>query len=436
MKKIFRNIIIIVIAIVIIAAIIFALKDKSIVNKILNNEYSDVHGTIVDQRIESITISEGIICVANDDSTYDYYNVEGKKLSEESFWDCLEFKYGYGACSKGPNKYGIIDKEGNTIVEFENDFVYVIGENRFLVENQESDKLLDENGNVILEENNCYINKLDENLLIVTNMDDNTSRFIDYNGKTINTFANTPNVYFGSEDMILFEENDLWGFMDSTGKVAIKPQFKNASSFKNGYALVEDEDSIVKFIDKEGKDFCAIPDEYSYYVSNLNDNGLIICETMEGKVGVINTEGNIVVEFDYDYIGEFSEGFAVVSKDGKYGYIDSNGNIAFELGYDMCQPFENGTAFVNKDDAWMLIDNNGNSVDNIKYKYGDISMAEEGYAYVSNDYYYEGLLNTNTGKLEYGDISFDDNYDDDPNYYYYGIREGHYKFDFYENEVK
>ena len=436
MKKIFRNLIILIAIIIIIAALCFILKDKKVVSKILNNEISDIHGTIVDQRMDYLTVSEGIISVSSNEDYYDYYTLDGKKINEEPLYDVYDFSHGYGTCAKGLHQYGVIDKEGNTVIDFVYDYVDVLSENRFLAEKEENYKLLDEKGNVILEENNVFISKIDDNLLLDENYDDKTCKFIDYDGNVINTFASIPSIYYGSEGMILFGEKDLWGFMDVTGKVVIEPKYTNASSFVNGYALVEEQDSTIKFIDKEGKDFCVIPEEYSYYVSNVNENGLIICENKDGKQGVINTEGNVVVNFEYDHIEDFAEGLAVVSKDDKYGYIDSNGNIAFELGYDMCEPFENGVACVNKDDAWTLIDKNGRSVDNKKYMYGDMTQAESGYVFVTNDYNYVGLLNISTGKLEYGDLSFDEELNDDPNYYYYGEKSGHYRYDFYENGVE
>lgn len=50
--------------------------------------------------------------------------------------------------------------------------------------------------------------------------------------------------------------------------------------------------------------------------------------------------------YKYEYIGYFSEGFALVKKDGKYGFIDKTGKLVIPAIYEKVQPFSEGLAAV------------------------------------------------------------------------------------------
>ena len=53
-----------------------------------------------------------------------------------------------------------------------------------------------------------------------------------------------------------------------------------------------------------------------------------------GKWGVVDNKGGIVVPFIYDDLNLFSEGLARVKLNGKYGFIDKAGNIVVPIIYD------------------------------------------------------------------------------------------------------
>ena len=83
--------------------------------------------------------------------------------------------------------------------------------------------------------------------------------------------------------------------------------------------------------------------------TEFNEYGLIIVENEEGKYGVINNKGEILVDFKYDNIEEFNEGMAPVKKDIYWGYIDVNGNEVINCQYIIAQEFSEGLAFVCKE---------------------------------------------------------------------------------------
>jgi len=107
--------------------------------------------------------------------------------------------------------------------------------------------------------------------------------------------------------LFLIRQNDLYGFINKTGKIVVKPQFEEAESFSEGLAPV--------MIDK--------------------------------NYGYIDKTGKTVIEPQYDDVmGSFSAGLAAVKKGGKWGYVDKKGKIVIEPQFDVASPFSEGLALV------------------------------------------------------------------------------------------
>lgn len=103
------------------------------------------------------------------------------------------------------------------------------------------------------------------------------------------------------------QQNEKWGYIDSTGRIVIKPQFSWAEEFSEGLAAFENED---------------------------------------GKHGYIDETGNIVIEPKFDNWTNFSEGLAAVSVDFKWGYIEKSGKWAIPPQFAVGRPFSDGLALV------------------------------------------------------------------------------------------
>ena len=79
-----------------------------------------------------------------------------------------------------------------------------------------------------------------------------------------------------------------------------------------------------------------------------------------GKWGCIDKTGKLVIPFIYDYIGEFSDGYAAFMLDNKnkYGLINRVGKIIIPSIYDRIS-FRNGVAVAEQNGKWGLIDKTG-----------------------------------------------------------------------------
>lgn len=90
-----------------------------------------------------------------------------------------------------------------------------------------------------------------------------------------------------------------------------------------------------------------------------------------GKYGIKDAAGKIIVAGKYDYASEFSEGLAVVALKGKYGFIDKTGKEVITLKYDDTNGFIEGLAIVSLNGKYGFIDKTGKEITAIKYDMAD-----------------------------------------------------------------
>ena len=94
-------------------------------------------------------------------------------------------------------------------------------------------------------------------------------------------------------------------------------------------------------------------EEKVYYIERWTDSIIISDKedyssmiASDKKYGLMNYKGKVIVEPQYDYLENFSEGLAAVEKDGKWGFIDKKGREVIPLKFDSAGDFKNGVARV------------------------------------------------------------------------------------------
>jgi hypothetical protein len=56
------------------------------------------------------------------------------------------------------------------------------------------------------------------------------------------------------EGLAKIQEQGLWGFTDSDGKLVIEPRFRSVGDFSNGFARVSDVKGLWGYIDRTGNE--------------------------------------------------------------------------------------------------------------------------------------------------------------------------------------
>lgn len=174
---------------------------------------------------------------------------------------------------------------------------------------------------------------------------------------------------------------NLYGYIDTSGKVQIKAGFTDAWSFVDGLAAVCTEWQKCGFINKAGE-FVIEP---KYRVTHSFWEGLALAGHEYLLIGFINKSGEMVIEPQFgNLVGTgFREGLSVVAYSyGKFGYINTEGAIVIPMQFEMAQPFSEGLAAVRVNSKWGYIDKTGKFV--IEPQFGGAGPFSEGLAAVGN----------------------------------------------------
>ena len=187
------------------------------------------------------------------------------------------------------------------------------------------------------------------------------------------------------------EEHKRGYFNRFTGEVVVPAQFDKAWIFSDGLACVY-EKGMLHFIDHEGKK--VMDKEFPYGIRNDDycfHNGLCIMYDENGRFGLIDKQGEWVVEPQYYEIAYDTKGFWLVQdRDWNYGLLDAKGQ--------MMLPVEYGNITVHHRDSCIftrhlnhvnqVLDFEGNVLNSCNY------MSVEMLEYNNGEYDDEGNLKT------------------------------------------
>ncbi|SHH96750.1 WG containing repeat-containing protein [Chryseolinea serpens] len=101
---------------------------------------------------------------------------------------------------------------------------------------------------------------------------------------------------------------------------------------------------------------------------------------VDGKIGFINTYGEIVIDPVFRNANNFSEGLCAARVNGAFGFIDIHGNFVIPPQYDYAARFVEGRAVCFQDEKRVYIDRNGKEPFANPFKF--ISHLENGRASV------------------------------------------------------
>lgn len=109
----------------------------------------------------------------------------------------------------------------------------------------------------------------------------------------------------------------------------------------------------------------------------------------DGKYGIVDSDGEYVVEPKYEQISEITEGGAVFKENGLYGYMKSNGSVIITARYESLGNFKNGLAVFSVDHKYGVADRAATVVVNPEYE--KITILDNGLIKISvseSEYYY------------------------------------------------
>jgi hypothetical protein len=201
-------------------------------------------------------------------------------------------------------KWGLMDTQGNIVVEPQYDDLFEPGEFNFI-------KAISPSG----------------------------KGFIDKNGKVIVPLMYEGLGAFTGDYMLAVKYKGLWGFVDTTGKVLIDYQYESTTDMTEAWAEVVYKGEKGR-IDKKGS-FIRNPSyDYDKTYSETYDYRIVM---KSNKYGYIDKHNKLVVPCMYDEAYSTELGVAGVVKDGKMGLISMSNEIRVPLKYKAIYYFYPGS---------------------------------------------------------------------------------------------
>lgn len=217
--------------------------------------------------------------------------------------------------------------------------------------------------------------------------------YVDKNGKIkLNPQINAVNMGNFVDGLAVFEvkrknvncnfdeecKSSKFGFIDKNGKIAIEPIYDRATDFNNGFSCVltnendphargcGDVTGEFNYINKFGKNL--LNSNFEPLDCDLKFNNGLAPIKRNNKMGYINSDGQLKIDYKYIIAGNFSEGLACVGVVlenklvNKFGYIDKNGNFLIYPKFDYADDFSDGVALVSIGGKSFYIDKYGNEI--------------------------------------------------------------------------
>ena len=158
-----------------------------------------------------------------------------------------------------------------------------------------------------------------------------------------------------------------WGYMDTLGRVVIKPTYEFANDFADSFA-VNKKNGKWGVIDQGEK--IVLPFMYNNIVP-FHGNWKVAVKSP--KRLIFNPNGYERVTRIYTRQGQFSENRCRVQIDRLWGFMDEEGNEIIPCQFAEVRDFSEGLAAVKKEGRWAFIDMVGNQPFKLEVPEGEIS---------------------------------------------------------------
>ena len=261
-------------------------------------------------------------------------------------------------------KYGMIDKFGRTIIPFKYDFVgydYGNGLRKVTIRNASKTEYGTDDLSGFINENGKEV--------------------IPLNYRILDDFSDEKKVVYAEKPGDV-DENGSYGYLiDKNGTHAF-PYKTDDKIGNNGIFIVKNEKGLKGLVDSKNQKILIVP---SYWFLWYPCDGMLRVATDYEKCGFLDGKTyKMVIQPQYENVGDFSEGLAAVAQNDKVGFINKRGDVVIPFVYENNNPnlytFAYGLCAVSKvDSKYAIINNKGEELTPYIYGYIYDSFAPMGF---------------------------------------------------------
>ncbi len=222
-------------------------------------------------------------------------------------------------------KYGLLNKYGELLLYPQYDTIKAIGE-FFGLKRGDEISLVSSTGEEIIRAEESYqsIHDYREDYFLVKK--ENRWGFTDNQGRLrISNRYDSARIY--QEGYAAVQLRGRWGFIDKSENLVVQPYYHSVSDFRNGKSIVF-VDGKYGLIDKKGKEVLRI----SFKDISKFDTGNYRVENANGRVGLVNSDGSIILRPAYDELLDLGSR-VLVSNRGVWGILNYSGEQIFKINH-------------------------------------------------------------------------------------------------------
>ena len=197
---------------------------------------------------------------------------------------------------------------------------------------------VDASGNLVIPHKYRHAFDFSEGLAAVMDKN-NRYGYINAKDETVIPFKYNFAHSFSERLAAVADENDLYGYINAKGETVIPHQYRNGLSFHEGLAAVRNENYRYGCINAKGK--TIIPHRYLNVRSFHEGIAIAVRKATDKSVLFLDPSGKALPLGDYPYASDCRNGTIAVKKDGRFGIIDKRGNVIIDFIYDDALPFDN-----------------------------------------------------------------------------------------------
>ena len=242
----------------------------------------------------------GIYLYAKNEQGVTVYNTSGTQANIDTNVAILNTsneKYKIRIDNTNGTKYGVINEEGEQVIEEKYNYIEYLFDNLFIVSNEQAKLgVIDDDDNIKIEINNDSLQKIEGTNIIQASVK--------------------------QEGITKLYSKDMTELCN----------LKNAKVVVNNNYIKISNDEETKYFDKQGKELKN---------TEVYPNNNLFAKKENEKWGFSDKSGNTVVEAKYDKVTEFNEyGFAGVKLEGKWGVVNSKGEEILAPTYTLNEEME------------------------------------------------------------------------------------------------
>ncbi len=320
--------------------------------EILTN-YENINTIDIKEIVSSIPYEKTVLQYQKD-GKYGIINFEGKSIIKPMYEEIKNMPYREGELiAKKQGKYGVLNINGGKLLDFKYDYItgdnyyseekkyeldgYIVGINneqgkmQYGYISNKREQILDVEFDKIYRMNDI---KDDENIYLLAEKDGkrqlykNNKILLDNNYQSIN--------YSEDSKLLILQKDNKYGVTDLNGKQILSVDYEQIRIPGNYIIAVKDGKQVIFDLAGTQKDNLA----YTNILKTENENYSVTVDKND-KYGVINKEGDILIENKYNYIQYLYDNYFIVGGEtGKSGIINEKGEEILPIKYEVIQKLD------------------------------------------------------------------------------------------------